>query len=105
MGQVMLIYRIVFFLFEKTESPIKNIFKILISIFLIVIILKYGQYFLNGILDKGISYTNEYQEGEGFSYIWATILSIIKLFVLLYEIFLFYKFREYFKQKGNLSAI
>lgn len=98
MGQVMLIYRIVFFLFEK-NNLINRIFKILLSMFLVIIIVKYGQYFINGILEKANNYNESFQAGTEFFYIWGAISAGIQFIVTIYEINLFYKLKKYFKQQ------
>ncbi len=99
MGQVMLMYRIVFFLFEKNNFFINRIFKILLSAFLVIVVIKYGQYFINGILEKASNYNESFQAGTEYFYVWGAISVCIQSLAIIYEISLFYKYKKYFKQK------
>ena len=105
MGQVMLMYRIVFFLFERNNFFINRIFKILLSIFLVLVVIKYGQYFINGILEKASNYNESFQAGTEYFYVWGAISVCIQSLAIIYEISLFYKYKKYFKQKSQIFQL
>lgn len=100
MGQVMLIYRVIFFLFEKNNIA-NYIFKILMGMSLIVIIIKYAPNFIAGILNKFDAYSGSFQKGEEYFFIWGAIISVVQYFLCIYIVFLFYKFKEYFKYQAD----
>lgn len=93
LGQVLFIYRVGFFCFEKT-SLLGRIAKVVISIGLLVFIFSHTQGFLNGILDKGNSYYTSAEEGTGFFYIWGTVSSVLEWGIAVYEVILFAKIKR-----------
>lgn len=97
MGQVLLIYRVFLFCFEKT-SFLGRIFKFIISIALLLLIIVYAQKFLSGILEKGNGYYTSNQEGTKEAYIWAIIVSAFKWLVAIYEVKILFGIRKWIKE-------
>lgn len=92
-GQMLLIYRITFYCFEKT-SILGHIFKMLISAGLLMFIFSHATTFLDGILEKGSSYYTGHQEGTSYFYIWGMVISVMKWILAVYEVVLFAKIKQ-----------
>ena len=97
MGQIILVYRIVYFIFGRSRSKIRKIMKI-ISIAAIVLVSLYGaDKYINNILKLFNLYNSATISGEGYSYIWERILSVITIIYCLYLI-------KYYKHSNKLKS-
>lgn len=86
MGQVMFLYRIVYFVIENSKNRFHKLMKIALTIFILAIICIYGQKYLNNLVELTDLYFNASVRGIGYSYIWEKILSIMSIAFCIYLI-------------------
>ena len=94
MGQVVFIYRLIMLVHDRRNNK-ENVASKMVGITLIVLILLYGQKYLEGIITKGNNYINA-EEGDSaaYFYIWNFILAILKTVTSYYLIYEFNKIRS-----------
>lgn len=87
MGQVLLLYRLLFLFVEKNDSkPLSKKWKVIIAIVSIAMVYVIGRGYIEGISRKAINYYTRAVLGTGYSYIWERLLSVIALFMTVYLI-------------------
>lgn len=85
MGQVFLLYRLLFLFVEKNEAkPLSKIWKIIIGTVSISLVYIIGRGYLEGISRKASNYYSRAVLGTGYSYIWEKLLSVIALLITIY---------------------
>ena len=87
MGQVLLIYRLLFLFAEKNVAkPLSKLGKVIVGTASIAMLYVIGRKYIEGISHKATSYYTRAVLGTGYSYIWERLLSVISLFITIYLI-------------------
>lgn len=102
MGQVVLLYRIIFLIIEKAKNPVQVIFRLICSGVLCGVIWIYGQKYILALFEKGDNYVSIASSGDGYTYVWERILSVMSLLLTIYFLKKFFGYkRTYNKEFSN----
>ena len=84
MGQVMLLYRILFLFFEKSNGVRGKIRSVLVGLVSIFLITRYGANYIDVLLERSNSYYNYAIQGVAYDYLWERILSVFSIILFVY---------------------
>lgn len=101
MGQVILLYRIVYFVIDKGKNYSQKVVRTGMAVIFGVLIWVLGNKYISEMLLKTDYYFSYAQSGTSYNYIWERVLSIMSLILVIYLLVEFKKCKKKLEREGK----
>lgn len=83
MGQVILIYRLIYLIIEKGKNPVQKVLRLASAGVCAIFIWLFGNSYITALVTKADGYYDAASLNEGYSYFWEGVLCVFTLIILM----------------------